>query len=425
MYMTNHQCPMRTSGFVSSTVVVIILVLGAIEIAPPSHSQPQSQQSCVEFQNNPVLNDSGGYTFTTSTGKWFAYNHTYSEPAVLERNGVLRMWYAGTVGGAQGALGIFTAVSRDGANWSVNQTPVLTSAPNGSVWGPSVLYNGTGYMMYYTENNGTTVQSRSIGAAFSSDGIHWTRYSDNPVLVSGPGVYDSNYIKNPSVVYKDGAYEMWYAGSSWPNATSGGLVLSTAIDYATSGDGLHWSKYPGNPVFVGAPDQIIDNATFVGHPNVLDVNGTLLMLYGDGYSIRYAISQNGINWTPMSGNLVSSNHSFWESDYVSEPAALLNGSELNLWYYGASPIANQSSPYIAGIGLAYCGLVIVEANSTTTATTTVTSSYVQTMSTTWTVTSLTTSILGATTLPLFQATSAVGAGLVVILLYLLMRRHQG
>lgn len=338
---------------------------------PSSGVQPGFQESCTEHQANPILNDSAGYNTTSSAGTVFVYNNTYSEPTVVRVSTWLRMWYYGKV---DGDWGIYTATSQDGANWTVGRIPALTRGANGSwdsgsVSGPSVLYNGTGYLMYFGGNNGTSIHSQSIGLAFSADGIQWTEYAGNPVLRPGPDGYDSEWIKNANVVLRNGTYWMWYTGqSSSTYRTPGGIYPLYAINLATSNDGVHWTKYPGNPVFLGAPDQILLGKSVVGHPDVLEANGTLLLLYGDGYSIRYAVSNDGIAWTTTANYLVDSAQADWKSFYTSEPAALINGSRLTLWYYGFSGQTSTSSPYIEGIGLAYCSLLMVPVVVTTTTT---------------------------------------------------------
>ncbi len=403
---------------------LLIIILTALEATPSAGGQSVAPESCVDAPNNPVLNDSAGYTYKTSTGTWFAYNNTHQEPSVMKVGGGFRMWYAGNVGG--GVLGIYTASSKDGANWTVDQAPVVTGGPNGSIYGPSVLYNGTAYLMYFTGNNGTTPHDRYIGLALSADGVRWHVYPGNPVLVAGPGVYDSGWVKNANAIYRNGAYEMWYVGSSFPNKTASGYLLYQAIDLATSLDGIHWTKYAGNPVFLGAPDQIVDKTTVVGHPDILNINGTLLMLYGDGYSIRYATSYDGTDWRPMPGDLVNSNRGFWKSSYVSEPAALLNGTQLNLWYFGASPIANQSSSYIAGIGLAYCNLVLLQISTTTTVVTTSTNTITSLTSTTTTqmVTTVRTEEIASPALGYYQVALGGLAVAVAALLALVLQRRR-
>ncbi|RMG94891.1 MAG: T9SS C-terminal target domain-containing protein [Chloroflexi bacterium] len=93
----------------------------------------------------------------------------------------------------------------------------------------------------------------SVGYATSNDGINWTKYDDpnttappyefsDPVLPhGGAGEFDEGKAWTPSVLPTASGYELWYAGDP------GGL--SHKIGYATSSDGIHWTKDPGNPVF--------------------------------------------------------------------------------------------------------------------------------------------------------------------------------
>ena len=418
------------------TLVLIVALLLSIPTVAASPARSQSvSESCSESPHNPVLNDSAGYTYTTSTGEWFAYNNTYQEPTVVETSAGLRMWYAGYVGGL---WGVYTATSHDGGNWTVDPTPALTVGSSGawdsSIYTPSVLYNGTGFLMYYGGDNGI-LQARSVGVAFSSDGVHWTKYAENPVLTPGPGLYDGNWIKSPDALFSNGTYYMWYVGSApLSYIAPGGYQYFEAIDLATSNDGLHWTKYLENPVFLGAPDEITtapitelnvttvhQYITSVGSPDVLDVNRTLVMLYGDGFGIRYATSYNAKDWTPTSGYLVNSAQAYWKSDYLSEPSALLNGTRLTLWYLGYSPIASQSSPYIGGIGFAQCWLVIVPVNHIVT--TTSVSTLIQVVTSTSISVSSTTATELASGVPILEGATAFMAVLAVSLLYLLARRR--
>jgi hypothetical protein len=410
---------MRAWRFFASLMLLILLV-ASFEALPVVRGQSTAQELCAESRNNPVLNDSGGYyTLNTLTGSTFAYNNTFLEPTVVRDAGGFRMWYSGSVGGV---FAIYTATSKDGGNWTINTSPVLNSGAygtwdHGRVLAPSVVYNGTGYMMYFQSNNGTSIHSRSVGVAFSDDGIRWTEYTRNPVLKPGPGMYDSNWIYDASVILLNGTYMMWFAASP---SSQAGLEY---VNLATSSDGLHWVKYAGNPVFKGAPSEI----GTVGHPDVLNLNGTLLMLYGNGYGIRYAVSHNGTSWSPTTNYLVSSTQAYWKSDYVSDPAGIFIGSTLALWYYGSSPIVNQSSPYVEGIGFATCGLLTIPVTSTTTVvsastlikpvTTTSTLTLTSTYASTATVTE------GAVALPFFEGATVVGAALTVALAFILLRRQ--
>jgi hypothetical protein len=73
--------------------------------------------------------------------------------------------------------------------------------------------------------------------------VELTSYEGNPVLTTGAaGEWDSGFVFAGSVIYKDGIYHMFYAGGEDFS------IKPHAIGYATSEDGLHWTKYASNPI---------------------------------------------------------------------------------------------------------------------------------------------------------------------------------
>ena len=53
----------------------------------------------------------------------------------------------------------------------------------------------------------------SIGYATSPDGVTWTKFVDNPVLVAGSlGEWDEFQVIIPEVIYEGSTYHMWYNG---------------------------------------------------------------------------------------------------------------------------------------------------------------------------------------------------------------------
>ena len=200
--------------------------------------------------------------------------------------------------------------SPDGANWYNDQplqngaVPIVSSGDpwwNRGSYGPcDILYNpsasdsGTDwtFTMYY---DGTTGGDEAIGLGFSSDGITWTGYdadSDGkaaPVL-SGTyvsGDWDYNYVSRATVIKNaDGSYEMWYSG--------GVGAMKHGIGYATSSDGISWTRDAANPIFhkgdTGYPGYPWrQERTYC--PMVIKNGSTYKMWFagkGSAYSIGYA-----------------------------------------------------------------------------------------------------------------------------------------
>ncbi len=153
--------------------------------------------------------------------------------------------------------------STDGITWTNDQPAqngagvpfIAASGWNSGSYGPStILYNPTAsnggtdpfdytYAMYFIGNpagNGMT------GLAYSTDGIVWTGYDSNsdgnadPVLVGGESW--ASYAEGWTILMNaPNDFEMWYSG--------GNGASNHGIGYATSTDGLVWTKDVNNPVF--------------------------------------------------------------------------------------------------------------------------------------------------------------------------------
>jgi len=207
--------------------------------------------------------------------------------------------------------------SPDGVTWHNDQpcqngaVPIVSGVHpewNYGSYGPcDVLYNSSAsntgtdwtFTMYY---DGTTGGTESIGLAFSSNGIIWTGYDADsngkadPVL-TGTGTHgdwDENYVSRATIIKNtDDDYEMWYSG--------GVGAMDHGIGYATSPDGIHWTRDAGNPIF--HKDDGVDwrdNRTYC--PAVLKDGSSYKMWFtgkdiAEGkYSIGYATPPPEIVW---------------------------------------------------------------------------------------------------------------------------------
>jgi hypothetical protein len=170
--------------------------------------------------------------------------------------------------------------------------PILTEGPPGA-WDDhgatyaSVIYDSLAgeFRMYYHGFSGPTHQ---VGLATSTDGLNWSKYPGNPILTPGPDPWDSTQVRVP-MVWKEGPedYRMIYTGLG-----SGGFQ----VGYATSSDGIAWTKHPANPVF-NDPTWAHGETENWG---VMKVGDEYLMWYSD-FGMRQsgiAVSTDLVAWTP-------------------------------------------------------------------------------------------------------------------------------
>ncbi len=225
--------------------------------------------------------------------------------------------------------------STDGIHWS-EPVKVLTPQESSS-WEldlnrPSVLYLNDTFHLWYTGQNET---SSAIGYATSSDGISFTRFQDNPVMIPD-NKWELDNVMCPDVSWdsKEGHFRMWYS--------AGEKYEPNAIGYATSPDGVIWQKYSSNPIF--QPDK---DETWEMHKvtacNVVQHDGYYYMFYigfSDEHNAQIGIarSRNGMDgWERHPNNPVirqgrASNS--WDYHAVYKPTVLKTDQGWSLWYNG-------------------------------------------------------------------------------------------
>ncbi len=162
---------------------------------------------------------------------------------------------------------------------------------------------GEEYVMVYAGMKAST-SKYSVGLAFSSDCVTWTKHTGNPIIApGGSGAWDELYAVEPTNIVKDGStYRLWYTGydntgSAW---AQGGMVTASSIKGT-------WTKYAGNPVLArnGAGNQALAASVSAGASSVTVSTGSA---YADGDVCVLASTTTGevvrVSGTP-SGNVVS------------------------------------------------------------------------------------------------------------------------
>lgn len=165
----------------------------------------------------------------------------------------------------------------------------LGSPDDRSIESPTIIkLKDNSYVMWY-RGQGFADKTGRIMRAISKDGINWTRTG---VVMEPVEEYEGDKIDPMTVIYEDGIYKMWYGGDSY-----GGCAC-----YATSADGISWTRYEGNPVLRKTSGSW-DNEGAGGQNSVIKAGGRYYMFY-KGYGKKdpgwtfygMAESDDGINW---------------------------------------------------------------------------------------------------------------------------------
>lgn len=208
-------------------------------------------------------------------------------------------------------------------------TPDQESWDSDRTWQPSVVHNGTNFLMLYSGRNSNG--RFQIGLATSSDGLIWTKHPSNPVITKIES--ENKDTHDPSLLFENGYYQAWFVGSD-----NGGND-NYSIYRATSNDGVSWTNNPSTPVF--RPTNTWGSGG-VTSPSVIKV-GTLYIMWfsssDDGhFKIGRATSTDGINWITDNNNPILIPDSQWDGPDIDGPAVLYDGIRYEMYYQSQGKI---------------------------------------------------------------------------------------
>jgi hypothetical protein len=181
-------------------------------------------------------------------------------------------------------------ISTDGLTWDTSSIHrnVISNQQSGHTFNyyVAVIKEGDVYKAWHSATSDWNIAGTELYYSTAPDGIQYSGHGK--VLNNGPyPEYDSRNINHPVIVFDGTIYHLYY--SAYPGHQSGPPDRSYhwTIAYATSSDGINWTKHgvvidPGwSPmvVFDGTKFEMIYNVQSEGEPIV-----------------EYAVSHNGLNW---------------------------------------------------------------------------------------------------------------------------------
>lgn len=277
----------------------------------------------------PVLALHGGNpVFEPELDAWDG--DTVMMPSVVATDEGYWMLYAGR--GDEYRIG--AASSPDGVTWTrASDGPVIPAGIAGawtglSVGGPTLLREGAdGYRAWFQARGDGPM---SIGLAASEDGATWAMESDEPVLEPGePDAWDGAAVGHPEVLRTGEVYELWYSSSE------------QQIGYAISADGLAWTRYCRNPVFLAQGVESWEAGATKG-PEVLRLDGTYHLFYAAGgsgqWQVGHAASADGLRWSRSGDDplLPAGEAGTWDEGGTADANPVAEDGGVTIWYTGIS-----------------------------------------------------------------------------------------
>ena len=186
--------------------------------------------------------------------------------------------------------------SSDGVHWSVVAIGIVPAGID-NAWDVGInnsclLYeNGTWYI-FYDGSTTTPSNNYAVGFASSTDGVHFTKYSGNPVLQHATSGYDINGEVGGPFVHRasNGTYYMWCQCS--PIAASGptDLIRFHSTDRVTWAQDMPLNSYPRHSPYNGWFSQFGQ----VSDCTMCEVNGITYMIYAGladgGYESHFELA---------------------------------------------------------------------------------------------------------------------------------------
>ena len=182
----------------------------------------------------------------------------------------------------------------------------------------------------------------------------WWVNPNNPVINNGQtGEWDEGTAFLANIVFYNDTFYLFYTGSTFI------FTQPTAIGFATSTDGMTFTKYIGNPILEG--DGSGFDAFGVNQAAVTVVNSTWFLYYstqpslifGPGPAIGLATSSNpGGPWTRLENPVLEVGSSGeWDAGYVGPNTVIETDTGFVMYYLGAD--VNVVYGGVSQVGMAF------------------------------------------------------------------------
>jgi predicted GH43/DUF377 family glycosyl hydrolase len=193
--------------------------------------------------------------------------------------------------------------------------------------------------------------------------LNFKVFDHNPILTAGEeGSWDEVFAGAPSIIQSDSLFYMFYLGCN--------RTLSIAVGLATSSDGIHFTKFNGNPLLApdgngfdamqAAPGRIVKTDSLW----VMYYNGQEQLIYSPGPCIGRAIATQLTGpWKKDEEPVISGgSRGEWDEGFILPGSVLvMEDGTLRMYYTGGADIMRWGDFYI-GMATSPDGIVWTKYN---------------------------------------------------------------
>ncbi len=269
-------------------------------------------------------------------------------PTVFEFQDFIRVYFA-TRPKLNVTLPTFIDLEKNNINkvLRINETPILELGSPGTfdehgIIPKSIIQIREGlYYLYYIgwSRRENTPYSLGIGLATSNDGSAFTKYSEGPIL--GIEKEDKFSLTAPIVIYEEGFYYMYYtSGTGW-HYLKNRWEHTYTIRRAVSTDGINWTRDFINIIEPKNEFECISNPTILKIDSIFHMwysfkgSGDFRTNANESYRIGYAYSLDLINWTRDDQKAgIDISSKGWDSDMIEYPNLCKVENSVFLFYNG-------------------------------------------------------------------------------------------
>lgn len=293
----------------------------------------------------------GWASWTRHAAPVFEGHATASDPTIV-REGSRLLMVATDLDVATNRTDLVAATSADGLAWQFAATDGpqagLVLVGRDGKWDenletPELARRGSTYLLYYCgyRDGGTPIKGfpAALGLATSTDGRHFRRVSDDPILRPTPGWYDNDAVYSPTIVNDGSGWVMLYVGHAYTKLDKIGGRGGVYLLAATSPDGIAWTKRP-TPVISpgGALPWMRDGAAEPALVKAPDGAWYLFFtgLSGEDRVIGVARGASPFGpWQIDPAPIVAPSDAGFDARLVLAPYVIIDGTRARLWYLGS------------------------------------------------------------------------------------------